>query len=673
MNSNTISRATLDQQRELLHQYNIAYYTGPAKIDDAAYDHLKTLLMETEQKHPQWRSEDSPLAWISPGLQLKFEAKTHQIPMLSLSKFPHVDENLKTWDENLKTWDEGLKKLLNQSELEYVCELKIDGASISLIYEGGHFMAGITRGDGTRGDDVTTNIKTIQCLPMRIDYDGTLEVRGEVYMERSQFETINRQREQNNLPLFMNPRNVAAGTLKTLDSREVRKLKLKIFAYNMVQGPLADTHSENINTLTKLGFPTNPLHLNASSIEEVIHFCQQWSQNRDQLDYNIDGMVVKLNSFRFQKQLGNLEKSPRWAKAIKFEAEQSVSTLRSVEIGVGRTGVLTPVAILDPVELNGTIVSRATLHNYDQVERLQLHIGDQVILAKGGEIIPKIIQVETPGRRTPESRITPPETCPICQTTTVHVSGEVDWRCPNNLCPARKREQILHFVSRKAMNIDTIGPALIDQLLTIKLIRDVEDLYSLNLEQLEALDRMGKKSAENVLRNIDQSRQCTLARFIFALGIPHVGEKTGKLLARHFKTAQALLELRENTREALLEIDEIGSVIADSVMSFLAQNEQRLKIEILLARGVTPEPEQATMWNSRLSGKIIVLTGLLSEPREIWKARLELQGAKITGSVSRQTDYVLAGENAGSKLDKARKLGITVIDEQTVLQWLTEV
>ena len=455
-----------------------------------------------------------------------------------------------------------------------------------------------------------------------------------------------------------------------LNSAETSRRQLAVFIYTIAEGIPHETHAGNLDFLRQHEFPVNPETKLVSSIEDVLEFCRYWEEHKEKLDYDIDGIVLKVNSLKQQKQLGFTAKSPRWATAFKFTAEQAATVLRSIEVGVGRTGILTPVAILDPVELNGTTVSRATLHNYDQVERFKLHLNDHVTLEKGGEIIPKIVAVDPTLRSAVAQKIEPPLACPSCGTVAVRPEGEVEWRCPNQECPAQQKEQILHFVSRRAMDIDTIGPALIEQLLAKKLLRSSADLYLLRHEDLSGLERMGDKSAKNVLSGIEKSKQCELGQFVHALGIASVGEKTARILALHFGTLEKLMSA---STEELEKIEGMGPVIAESIFDFFQHAEQRQRVADFLERGVVPAEEKILeITDSPFSGKIVVLTGTLSEPRDVWKKRLMQAGANVTGSVSKNSDFVLAGENAGSKLEKAEKLQVSVIDETTALNLLEE-
>ena len=645
---------------EQLHRCRHAYYCEPEPlVSDEAYDELVTQAHAWLQAHPE-AAPQSPLTWVSAEPLQAFTTRAHRIPMLSLTNVYSLEE--------LREWDADLKKLLGTSEVEYVCELKIDGLAISVQYEQGVLVRGVTRGDGNEGDEVTPNVKTIEGLPHHLPEPHTVEVRGEVYLARDAFQRLNQRREAQGEAAFKNPRNAAAGSLRMLDSSEVRRRRLSLFLYNQVEGPMAPTHYGCLQQLEQWGLPTNPEARAVSSIEEVVAFCEHWEQQHEALPYEIDGVVVKVNALAMQEQAGFTAKSPRWARAFKFTAEQAQSVLRAVEIGVGRTGALTPVALLDPVSLNGTIVARATLHNYDQVARLGLHLGDSVTLEKGGEIIPKVVAVDAAQRWAQAVPIQPPRTCPVCDTPTTQEAGEVDWRCPNFRCPSQQQERVLHYVSRKAMDIETIGPALVEQLFAAGLIQDAADLYVLSPEPLARLDRMGEKSAANVVDGVERSKQRPLGAFLHALGIPHVGEKTAKLLARRLGSLE---QLREASQEELSAIGEVGPIIAESVFRFFRNPEHQAFVSRLLERGVAPQAtEQAGQKVPELEGKVVVITGTLTEPRDVWKQRLEEAGANVTGSVSKKTDFLLAGANAGSKLTKAEQLGVALLDEPTLRSWL---
>ena len=635
-----------------LQRFRQAYYCGNSQIEDEEYDQLKEELHKLEFEFPELILDDSPLIRVQAKPQESFPTRTHRSPMLSLGNVYSMEE--------LRDWERGLQKLLNDEKPEYVCELKIDGLALSILYEKGELQAGVTRGDGSQGDEITPNLKTLSKLPLKLKSPLDLEVRGEVYLSKKHFSELNQRRQLTQEPEFKNPRNAAAGSVRMLDSNEVRRRKLDLFVYLLADGPLKPKHSENLQLLKDLQFPVNTETKTCKNIDEVIEFCRYWELHKEELPYEIDGIVVKVDDIQLQQKLGFTAKSPRWATAVKFSAEQAFSIIRSLEIGVGRSGVLTPVALVDPVKLNGTIVSRATLHNYDQVDRLNLHLGDRVILEKGGEIIPKIVKSE----RGPEKGwpIRYPESCPVCDSEVSQLPGEVDWRCTNIDCPAQLNERLLHFVSRKAMNIDTVGPALIEQLTLKKKLRHPADLYRLHMSDLEELERMGTKSAENVLNAIEHSKDCKLGQLIHALGIPHVGEKTASVLANKHGSLQTLMQC---TAETLEEIDEIGPIIAESVFYFFQDQNNVDWIRDLLELGVKPRNQEVLEGSGIpfFEGKVFVITGTLSEAREVWKERIEAAGAKVTGSVSSKTDFLLAGENAGSKLEKARTLGVQVLDE----------
>lgn len=669
MPSGTTTQARILELCALIHQYNYSYYCGNNSAEsenscnDETYDALVLELKELENQYHELKTADSPTLEIKGEPHAVFPSRKHLIPMLSLGNVYSLDE--------LKSWDTGVKKLLGGQSPEYVCELKIDGVAVSAIYRNGSLSAGVTRGDGSEGEEITPNVKTISSLPLQLQDERDLEVRGEVYLPRKIFDSLNQQRLKSAEPPFKNPRNAAAGSLRLLDSTETRRRRLAVFIYTIAEGLPHETHAGNLDFLRQHEFPVNPETKLVGSIEEVLEFCRYWEEHKEELPYDIDGIVLKVNSLKQQRQLGFTAKSPRWATAFKFTAEQATTVLREIEVGVGRTGILTPVAILDPVELNNTTVSRATLHNYDQVARFNLHLGDHVTLEKGGEIIPKIVAVDSTLRSAAAQIIEPPLCCPFCGTLAIRPEGEVEWRCPNPECPAQQKEQILHFVSRRAMDIDTIGPALIEQLLSKKLMKNAADLYLLRHEDLSGLERMGDKSAENVLAGIEKSKQCELGQFVHALGIANVGEKTARILALHFGTLDRLMS---STPEELEKVEEIGPIIAESIFDFFQHAEQRQLIADFLERGVVPAEEKILeITDSPFSGKIVVLTGTLSEPRDVWKKRLIQAGANVTGSVSKKTDFLLAGENAGSKLEKAEKLEVSVIDEATALELLAQI
>ncbi|MBG55891.1 MAG: DNA ligase (NAD(+)) LigA [Deltaproteobacteria bacterium] len=660
------TQARINKLNSIIHQYNHSYYcsfeseTSHLRCNDENYDSLVRELEELEKQYPELRLEDSPTVYVIDKPNTSFPTRKHKIPMLSLGNIYSSEELLK--------WDGDIRKRLGGQKPKYVCELKIDGVAVSLIYKNGLLEAGLTRGDGSQGEEITSNIKTISSLPLMINEKSDLEVRGEVYLKRKNFDAINYLRKINGDTLFKNPRNSAAGSIRLLDSTETRKRKLDAFIYNIADGKLQETHTGNLDYLSQMKFPVNSETKHVETIEEAVEYCRYWEEHKQDLPYDIDGIVIKVNSLKHHRQLGLTSSSPRWATAVKFSAEQAVSVLKEVEIGVGRTGNLIPVAILEPVELNGTTVSRATLHNYYQVDRLNLHFGDYVTLEKGGEIIPKIVSVDPTIRSATAQKIEPPDNCPACGSRAVHKTGEVDWRCQNKNCKAQQIEKILHYVSRKAMDIDTIGPALIDQLMEKNLLHNAADLYLLSHKDLSGLDRMGDKSSNNVIAGIDKSRQCTLSKFIHALGINNVGEKTADILAQNFGTLEKLMYAEELELE---NIEEIGPITAKNIFCFFRDPEQKQLISEFLERGVQPKDEKILqISDSAFSGKNVVMTGTLSEPRDVWKKRLKQAGANVSSSVSSKTDYLLVGDNAGTKLLKAEKLKVKVLDEVDAINFL---
>jgi DNA ligase (NAD+) len=633
---------------------------GEPRLGDAEYAALLERVRALEEKHPTWRDWDSPATRVEAPDREPFPLRRHGAPMRSLSKLYTVDE--------LREWETSLLRLRPGGKApEYVCELKFDGLAISIRYEKGKLAGAVTRGDGVTGEDVTRNIKTIRTLPYRIPEPLDLEVTGEVYYTLQAFDAVNAERDAQGEPLFKNPRNAAAGTLRMLDTSEVRQRQLDLFIYGLAMGeeprtPFGHTsHLATLKWLGELGFPISPEVRACRTLGDVVRYYEGWMGKRARLPYQIDGVVVKVDSLPLHETLGATSKSPRWAAALKFEAEEVSTLLRGVEIGVGRTGVLTPIALLEPVELAGTTVSRATLHNFDQIERLGLKIGDTVTLVKGGEIIPKITGVVLEARKGARLKtITPPKQCPSCGSTPQHTEGEVDYLCVNPRCPAQAAERIRHFVSRHAMDIESLGPVLIEQLLAKGLVESYADLYRLKLEDLTALERMARKSSENVLNAIEASKQCTLPRFLFGMGIHQVGERTAQVLARRFKSLAAL---RQASVEDLADVNEIGDITAQSIHAFFRDRQQLALIEQCLKAGVTPTFEEVRSGSQPLAGKTAVITGTLSEPRPVWKERLERAGATVTGSVSKRTDFLLVGESPGSKLDAAREHGVKVLNE----------
>jgi len=648
------SRESLASARREYHQALLQYYTQPEPaLSDEDYDALKAHISGIEAGHPQWRDWNSPSLRVRSAASETFPERAHRIPMLSLPKAYNVEE--------LRDWNRQVEKLAEGRPFSYVAELKVDGVAISLIYEKGKLLSAVTRGDGTVGEEVTPNAKTIRSLPVRLNQPLDLDVRGEVFYRLDAFERMNRQRERTGEATFKNPRNAAAGTLRTLETSEVGSRGLDLIVYGLAADSPWKTHWETLQNLRKLGFPVSEHVREIDKYPELESFYGHWATGRERLPFLIDGIVIKVNELSLRDHIGTTAKSPRWAVSVKFVAERVSTMLRDIEVGVGRTGVLTPVALLEPVELGGTTVSRATLHNYDQITRLGLKIGDTVFVEKGGEIIPKILGFDETRPRGLQA-IEPPRACPSCGSVPVRLEDEVDLRCVNPSCPAQLADRIRHFCSRGAMDLESAGPALIDQLLATGLVKSVADLYRLTHEQLEGLERMGAKSAQNVLNAIDASRNKPLDKFLFALGIRMVGDRTARLLARHFGSLEAV---RAASAEELEQVREVGSITAASIHAFFRDPLQSWLIEDLLASGVRPAPvEHANREAGPLAGKTVVITGTLSEPRNKWVERIEQAGGKVSGSVSKKTHYVLLGENPGSKLEAAQRHGVPAVSEQ---------
>lgn len=648
--------------REQIEKHNYAYYVlDQPSISDAEYDELMRKLMELEEQYPQYKTSDSPSQRVGGAPLEAFQKVTHRVPMLSLSN-AFNEGDLRDFDRRVRQ---------EVGDVRYVCELKIDGLAVSLRYEDGYFVQGATRGDGTTGEDITENLKTIRSLPLRLRKQVTIEVRGEAYMPRKSFEKLNEKRKMNGEELFANPRNAAAGSLRQLDPKVAASRQLDIFAYHVVNAEELGilSHSAALNYLDELGFKTNPARQVCETIDDVLSYIEQWHGRRASLPYDIDGIVIKVDAFAQQKQLGATAKSPRWAIAYKFPAEEVVTQLVDIELSVGRTGVVTPTAILQPVRVAGTIVQRASLHNEDYIREKDIRLGDYVVIKKAGDIIPEVVR-SLPERRTgKEEPFDMPTHCPACASELVRLDDEVALRCVNPQCPAQIREGLIHFVSRQAMNIDGLGEKVIAQLFEHGLVRSVADLYTLTKDQLVALERMGEKSATNLLQAIEASKQNSLERLLFGLGIRHVGAKAAKTLAEHFETME---RLQQATKEELTAIHEIGEKMADSIVTYFSKEEVKQLLERLRAYGVNMTykgAKQTVDISSTFAGKTFVLTGTLqSMSRSEAKEAIEALGGKVTGSVSKKTDVVVVGEDAGSKLEKAKQLGITIWDEARFLQ-----
>ena len=657
-----ISREIEELRDEIRHHDELYYVNDSPKISDREYDLLLQKLQQLEEAHPELLTPDSPTQRVGGRPAEGFPEVVHTRQMLSLDNSYNIDE--------LRAFDDRCRRLAEGRALEYVAELKIDGLSLSLQYENRVLSRGVTRGDGRIGEDVTQNARTIRSVPLRLrpeakGIDGPLEVRGEVFIPLDVFQRTNAEREEAGEPRFANPRNAAAGAIRQLDPKLVARRKLDMFAYDLLVGgrkPFA-THSAALDWLEKAGFRVNSHRKVCKTIDEVIDFANEQEKHRDDLGYEIDGLVVKVNSTALQDEFGATQKAPRWAIAYKYPARQASTKVLDIVVQVGRTGALTPVAHLEPVFLAGTTVSRATLHNEDEIKRLGVKIGDWVMIEKSGEIIPKVLSVITAKRTGAEKPFRPPKNCPVCGGLISRPEGEVVARCVAADCQAQLVGRLLHFASRRAMRIEGLGDVLAIQMVEAKLVKDVGDLYSLTLEQVAALPRMAKKSATNLLEQIEASKSRELTNLIYALGIRHVGERTAGILAHEMGSLDRLIEA---TVEELDAIPEIGLTVAESVRDWFDDDGNRALCDRLRAAGVNTESSRKSgaSIDDRFAGKQFVLTGTLSSfTRDEAKALIEARGGRVNSSVSKKTDYVVAGEAAGSKLDKAESLGVTIIDE----------
>ncbi|ANU12378.1 NAD-dependent DNA ligase LigA [Planococcus halocryophilus] len=659
----------VNELNEMLRNYGHAYYVldKPA-VPDTIYDQLLNELIDLETLYPDLVFPDSPTQRVGGTPLSTVDKVTHERPMLSLSNV-FGEEDLREFDKRVRSGA--------GDKIEYVCELKIDGLAVSLLYKDGKFVKGATRGDGRVGEDITINLRTIHTIPLKLKDAVTLEVRGEVFMPKKSFHALNEQRGEQGDELFANPRNAAAGSLRQLDPKIAASRNLDVFIYGI--GGDGETynlaeHDESLDYLGKLGFKTNRERQVCTTVEEVLAYIEKWTDKRNDLPYEIDGIVIKVNQFLYQQELGFTAKSPKWATAYKFPAEEVMTTVRDIELSVGRTGVVTPTAILDPVSVAGTTVQRASLHNEDLIKEKDIRIGDKVIIRKAGDIIPEVVSVILDQRTGEELPFYMPTHCPACDSELVRIEGEVALRCVNPQCPAQITEGLIHFVSRNAMNIDGLGEKVIEQLYREGLIHDISDIYKLTKEQLLELDRMADKSASNLMAAIDASRSNSMEKLLFGLGIRHVGERGARILSEHFGTLEQLIAA---TKEELVEIHEIGDKMADSIVMYFDNEEVRALVERLSEAnvnlsytGIRVRVEEGA---NAFAGKKIVLTGKLEQmTRQEASAQIEALGGKLTGSVSKKTDLLIAGEEAGSKLDKARELKVVIWDEQRLVEELNK-
>lgn len=668
-----IERRIQELRREIReHDYRYYVLNSPT-ISDAAYDALFRELIELERRAPHLITPDSPTQRVGGDVQTTFAPAPHIVPMLSL-------DNVFTEGE-LRDWDARVKRFLGMpldTPIEYTAELKIDGLSLSVTYEHGVMVRAATRGTGTVGEDITPNARTIRSLPLRLHTQPAevipevLEARGEAYLTHAEFARINAENEVSGAPTFANPRNAAAGSLRQKDPRVTASRRLQVFFYAVGEhtGVSFDSQMALLETYQRWGLPTNPHTRLCQGIQEVAEYIAEWAEGRHRLHYDTDGVVIKVNSFALQDALGFLSRSPRWAVAFKYPPEQARTRVQRIVVQVGMTGALTPVAELEPVRVGGVVVSRATLHNEDEIRRKDVRVGDTVIVQRAGEVIPEIVEVVTAERTGDEVEFTMPTVCPVCGAPVEKRPGEAILRCPNKNCPEKVRQRLRHFVSRGAMDIESLGEKRLDQLIEAGIVRDPSDLYTLRKEDLLPLERMGDKLADNILAAIEASRRRPLARFLYALGIRHVGEHTAEVLADHFGSVDKLMSA---TEEELARIHEVGPAIAQSIVSFFRDPDNRALVERLLALGVVPEPPRRRVTESKLTGKTFVFTGTLERmTRPEAEALVKQLGAKASGSVSRNTDYVVAGPGAGSKLARANALGVTVLNEDEFFRLIEE-
>lgn len=654
----------MDELIDLINYHSNKYYNEDTpEISDFEYDNLMKELMKIETEHPELKREDSPSTRVGGKPLDKFNQVTHKIPMLSLSNAYSA--------QDLKDFDKRVRESVNK-DVEYVVEFKIDGLSVGLTYVDGVFKTGATRGNGVIGEDITQNLKTVKTIPLKIDDKEEIIVRGEVYISKENFEKINEQQEENGLQLFANPRNLAAGTLRQLDSKLTAKRPLDIFIFNLeyMQNEKFKTHSQSLEYLSNLGFKVSPNFKICKTIEDVIEHIEYWTINRADLSFEIDGMVIKVNDLEEREQMGYTAKSPRWAIAYKFPAEQKKTKLKDIIVEVGRTGTITPTAILEPVRLAGTVVARATLHNEDYINEKDIRIGDTVLVQKAGDIIPQVVEVIKEDRTGDEIKFHMPEKCPVCHEPTVRLEGEAAVKCINMSCPAQIRRGIIHFASRDAMNIDGLGESIISLLLDNKIIKDVADLYYIKKEDIVNLERLGEKSATNLINAIEKSKNNDLYRLINGLGIKYIGVKGAKVLAKSFKSLDDIIN---SSIEELTNLEEFGEVMADSVVEFFKEDKNIVVINKLKEVGVnilSSNSEDNGLANIFDKMKIVLTGTLPTLKRNDAKELIEARGGKATSSVSKSTTFVLAGEEAGSKLTKANELGVTVIDEAKFLELL---
>jgi DNA ligase (NAD+) len=660
--ANDALRKEAGKLREEIRRHEYLYYVADEpEISDAAFDKLMNRLKELEAAHPGLVTLDSPTVRVGGVPREGFQTVRHARAMLSL-------DNAFSFDA-LRDWNRRVREGTGREDIEYIAEHKFDGLSISLQYENGVLVRGVTRGDGTTGEDVTPNVKTIRSIPLSVDATAvkkaklptSFEVRGEILMTRKAFEALNRQQEELGGKIFVNARNSAAGAVRVLDPSITAQRKLDFFAYYLfVDGKVPyPKHSESLQVLKQLRFRASDDWKSCAGIEKVIGYCMDWDEKREKLPYEIDGVVIKVNSTALQNELGFTSKAPRWAIAYKYPARQETTVINDIIVQVGRTGTLTPVAVLKPVQVGGVTVSRSTLHNMDEIERLGLYVGDTVLIERAGEVIPHVLKVVKEGK--PRKAFHMPKSCPVCGSTIHRAEGEVAYRCVNATCPAKLKESLQHFAGRHAMNIDGLGEKIVDQLVEEKLVRDVADLYALKVDAVAELERMAEKSAQNLVDEIQASKKNPLSRLIYALGMRFVGERTGQLLAERFSTLE---ELEAAEAEELENVNEVGPKVAESIVEFFSEAANRRLVKKLRDAGIRPTAEKREVKSQRLAGKSFVFTGGLANRSREEAGELVLQhDGKVSGSVSKKTGYVVVGTDPGSKYEKAKELGVTILTE----------
>lgn len=656
----TSTRSDYDSLCREIWRHNQLYYAeNNPEITDQEFDFLLKKLEAMEAEHPEWITPNSPSQRVNESLSEGFKTVAHKHPMLSLANVYSLEE--------IADWCKRMQKLLEREGVEYFMEMKMDGLAISIIYENGQLVRGVTRGNGREGDDITANVRTIRSLPLQLPVDkppARLEVRGEVFMRVPVFQQLNNEREEAGLSLFANPRNAAAGSLKLLDASQTARRQLDVVLYAVAEDSSGsiEKQSDTPSYLSSLGLPSLSQTCAVSSLDEMLANIEKLRQLRPTLDFQIDGVVIKVNSLREQDELGMTGKSPRWAVAYKFAAEQAQTLIKDITVQVGRTGVLTPVAELEPVLVAGSTISRATLHNQDEIDRKDIRVGDTVVIEKGGDVIPKVVEVILDKRPTGSKAYKLPDICPSCASTVVHEEGEVAVRCVNPSCPAQHQRSLGYFVGKGGMDIEEIGSKLVEQLIESGLVKRPSDIYTLSAEQLMTLEGIKEKSAQNILKGIDDSRKPSLARFIMALSIKYVGAGTAELLAERARSIDALRKL---DRDALIDIDGVGDKVADSVLEYFANEDNCAEVQRLLELGVEPQaPAAVSNEDHAFNGKTFVLTGTLENyGRSDAAALIKERGGKVSSSVSKKTDYVLCGDSPGSKRDKAEKLGVAILSE----------